>query len=58
MQELHIERASLEDADAIFALYRSLIGMPFGTWSEEYPSRELVLEDRTLRISGDGCEKL
>ena len=49
MQELHIERASLADADAIFALYRSLIGMPFGTWSEEYPSRELVLEDLTAQ---------
>ena len=47
MQKLQIERASMADADAIFALYHSLIGMPYGTWSEEYPSRELVLEDLT-----------
>lgn len=40
-----IERARGEDADAIFALYHSLIDDPYGTWSEEYPSRELVEDD-------------
>lgn len=40
-----IERAKAEDAEAIFALYHSLVDMPYGTWNEEYPSRELVEED-------------
>lgn len=42
---LYIERARAQDADEIYALYRSLIDMPYGTWNEEYPSRELVEED-------------
>lgn len=45
MEELLIERACAEDADEIFALYHSLLNDPFGTWNEEYPSRELVEED-------------
>lgn len=43
--DLYIERAKAQDADEIYALYRSLIDMPYGTWSEDYPSRELVEED-------------
>ncbi len=45
MEELIIERAQKKDADEIFALYHSLLNDPFGTWNEEYPSRELVEED-------------
>lgn len=45
MEELTIGRAHSGDADEIYALYRSLIGEPYGTWNEEYPSRELVGED-------------
>ena len=45
MEELFIERAHKEDAKEIFALYHSLLNDPFGTWSEEYPSQELVEED-------------
>lgn len=40
-----IGRASAQDEDAIYALYHSLIGAPYGTWSEEYPDREQVRED-------------
>lgn len=40
-----IERAHADDAEEIFALYHSLVDMPYGTWNEEYPSRELVDED-------------
>lgn len=43
--ELRIERAAAEDAEEVFALYHSLIGMPQGTWSEEYPDKTLVAED-------------
>ena len=45
MEELIIERSQKKDADEIFALYHSLLNDPFGTWNEEYPSRELVEED-------------
>ncbi|MGN0773699.1 MAG: GNAT family N-acetyltransferase [Candidatus Ventricola sp.] len=44
-EELCIERARPEDADAVFALYHSLIDAPCSTWNEEYPSRELVDSD-------------
>jgi ribosomal protein S18 acetylase RimI-like enzyme len=33
------------DAPAVFALYRSMIGTPGCTWSDEYPTEELVLQD-------------
>ena len=45
MENVRIERASLQDAEAIYTLYHSLIHMPFSTWSEDYPTREIVLED-------------
>ena len=45
MEEMIIERANMEDADAVFALYHSLIDAPYSTWSEEYPTREDVMED-------------
>lgn len=51
IQQYAIRRGVLGDAEAIHALYRSLIGAPYGTWSEEYPSRELVEEDlRTQEV--------
>ena len=45
MNEGTIELASPQDADAIWALYRSLLREPYGTWDEDYPSREIVEED-------------
>jgi ribosomal protein S18 acetylase RimI-like enzyme len=33
------------DAPAVFRLYRSLIGTPGSTWSDEYPTEELVRRD-------------
>ena len=44
-ENLHIEQAEMRDADEIFALYRSLINMPYSTWSEDYPTREIVEDD-------------
>ena len=44
-EELRIERAKQQDAEEIFALYRSLIDMPYSTWSEDYPTKEMVDED-------------
>ena len=41
-EEMHIERAKPEDAEAVFALYHALIDAPCSTWSEDYPSKELV----------------
>ena len=40
-----IERGHEQDAEAIYALYHSLIYMPYGTWNEDYPDFELVQED-------------
>ena len=45
MSEFVIEIAEKSDAEEIFALYRSLIDMPDGTWDEEYPSKEIVDDD-------------
>lgn len=42
---LTITRGKIEDAQEIFALYRSLVDSAYGTWDEEYPSLELVKED-------------
>lgn len=40
-----IERARPEDAEAVYALYHSLIDAPYTTWSEDYPSMEHVRQD-------------
>jgi len=45
MQEYTIELAEKADAQEIYALYHSLIDMPYGTWDEEYPSMEIVEYD-------------
>lgn len=45
MEEMRIERAGMEEAEAVFALYHSLIDAPYSTWSEEYPTREDIMED-------------
>jgi len=44
-EEMRIERAKPEDADAIYALYHSLIDAPYSTWSEDYPTCEDVQND-------------
>ena len=44
-EDLCFDRAAYCDTDEIFALYRSLIDMPYSTWSEDYPTREIVEED-------------
>lgn len=45
MKNMVIECAVIQDAEEIYALYHSLIDMPYSTWSEDYPTREIVLED-------------
>ena len=53
--------ATNSDAAGIFALYRSMIGRPGCTWSEEYPAFELIERDiRTgsLYILKDSKERL
>lgn len=45
--EYRIMRAQPGEAEEIYALYHSLIGLPYSTWDEEYPSREIVQEDVT-----------
>lgn len=50
MSECVIEIAKKADAEEIFALYRSLIDMPDGTWDEEYPSKEIVDDDLENQI--------
>jgi ribosomal protein S18 acetylase RimI-like enzyme len=44
-EELRIMRAKESDIEEIFALYRSLIQLPYSTWSEEYPTYEMVEDD-------------
>lgn len=45
--DMRIMRASAQDAEEIYALYHSLIDMPYSTWDEDYPTREIVQEDVT-----------
>ena len=49
-EPLTISRANAADGDKIFTLYHSLIDDPYGTWSEEYPTREDVRNDLTGNI--------
>ena len=52
-EEMRIACASVGDADEIYALYHSLIDMPYSTWDEEYPTREIVqgdLEHHTILV--------
>lgn len=39
------EKARLEDAEEIFAIYESLKGLPGCTWDDEYPTLEFVRGD-------------
>ena len=43
--EMRIMRAGMEDIEEIYALYRSLIHMPYSTWDEEYPTLDIVKDD-------------
>lgn len=45
MEEYRFDRAMPEHAEEIFSLYYSLIHMPHSTWSENYPTREIVDND-------------
>lgn len=45
MEKMRIEWAKEADAAEVYALYHSLIDAPYSTWSEDYPSRELVFDD-------------
>lgn len=45
MENMIVERAAPQDAEEVYALYHSLIDTPYSTWSEDYPSREIVDDD-------------
>lgn len=45
METMRIARAGLQDAQAIYDLYHSLIDMPYSTWSDDYPTMDIVQED-------------
>lgn len=56
-QSVRFRSALPGDANAIFAIYRSWIGSPYCTWSDEYPTRDLVdtdLADNALYCLDDG----
>ena len=38
-------KAKINDAEAVLALYKAVIGMPFCTWNESYPGKEEIMED-------------
>lgn len=44
-ENMYIEPASSGDAQAVYDLYHSLIDTPYSTWSDDYPSKELVYDD-------------
>jgi len=43
--EMRIMRAGVDDIEEIYAMYHSLIHMPYSTWDEEYPTKEIVRDD-------------
>ena len=45
IEEMRIERAKPDDADAVYGLYHALMDAPYSTWSEDYPTREDVHRD-------------
>ncbi len=45
-----------EDADTIFALYKSLVGTPFCAWDESYPARSNLEDDLAARSIYCLCE--
>ena len=56
-QSIRFRSARSGDADEIFAMYRSWIGAPYCTWSDEYPTRNLVdmdVADNALHCLDDG----
>lgn len=48
--EYQIELAKLQDAQAVFELYHSLIDMPYSTWDEEYPTLDIVKDDLAKNV--------
>lgn len=44
-EKYEFRHAVREDADTIFALYRSLAGTPYCAWDENYPARSNLDED-------------
>lgn len=55
-QKYEFRHAVREDADVIFALYRSLVGTPFCAWDETYPARSNLEEDLKARSIYCLCE--
>lgn len=49
-EPLTISRAEKADCDEIYTLYHSLIDDPYGTWNDEYPSKECVENDLAENI--------
>ena len=49
-EPLTVSRAEKADCDEIYALYHSLTDDPYGTWNDEYPSRECVENDLAENI--------
>jgi len=43
--EMRVMCAQISDAEEIYNLYHALIDMPFSTWDDEYPTREIVRDD-------------
>lgn len=59
--EMRIMRANMQDVEAIYALYHSLIDLPYSTWDEEYPTREIVEEDvkkHTVLLMRNGQDEI
>lgn len=59
--ELHISRATAADAEEIYALYHSLIDMPYSTWDEDYPALDMVghdLERNQVLVMREGAGRI
>ena len=45
MNNNRFDRATPTDAEEVFSLYHSLIDLPYSTWSEDYPTKDIVEND-------------
>ena len=60
-EELTISRAQPGDVKAVYALYHSLIDMPYSTWDEDYPTLEVVEENvkqHTVLVMRNGAGEI
>lgn len=45
MDDLHLDFVKPEELETALSFYRSMFGLPHSTWSDDYPTAEILSED-------------